>query len=172
MLCKTSLRPLRRSAAQCSVITNRFGGYGDDGRAYDPVHCDQDSPTNICWRDPPPQGNDRLNELSLLENLVGARKVQSTISPLGVVHANPDGWDRTGYNIEFRINPGGLWTMRGYRSFQNPAPVESGTWGAAHDGARDEEAVTFIRQNGLPRATIRIHAARGHVILAMRIKTK
>jgi hypothetical protein len=107
--------------------------------------------------------NDRLSEPSLIENLVGNWKAQSTISSQGVAHADPDGWGRAGYAVEFQINPGGLWMMRDYRSLQTPAPAESGVWIASHDASRNEEIVTFIRQNGSPPATIRIHAARGQL---------
>ena len=55
-------------------------------------------------------------------------------------------------------NADGTWTMRGYRAFQTPQPIESGTWTATHDAERNEEVVTFVRQGTLPRAIIRIHA--------------
>lgn len=136
----------------------RFSGYGDDGQIYQPVHCALDVSPLLCWHDPPPQGNSRLDEPSAPEHLVGAWKIAYTISPLGVVHANYDNWDRTGFIIELQLNADRTWMLRGYRAFQNPLQMESGTWAAAHDAARNEEIVTFTRASNLPRATIRIHA--------------
>lgn len=142
---------------------HRFSGYGDDGKVYDPVHCDLDSSPRLCWRDPPPQGNNRLADPSAPENLLGAWKVMYTISPLGVVHANYGEWDRTGFITEFQFNADGTWVMRGYRAFQSPTQIESGTWSATHDTARNEEVVTFTRAANLPRATIRVHASPGQL---------
>ncbi len=138
---------------------HRFSGYGDDGKPYEPVHCDLDSNPRLCWRDPPPQGNPRLDESSAPENLIGTWKVMFAVNALGIVHANYDEWDRTGYVMEFQINADSTWTMKGYRAFQTPPAFESGSWTFSHDAARNEEVVTFIRQGTLPRATIRIHAA-------------
>jgi uncharacterized protein YkwD len=152
-----------RPLAESLSAGHRFSGYGDDDAPYDPVHCDIDSSPQICWRDPPPQTNTRLNESSLQENLLGRWQVQYTISSQGVVHANLGKWDRTGFSIEFQIYPGGSWTMRGYRTSQSPQPIENGSWQSSHDSFRNEEIVTFIRQNGAPRATIRVHAAQGQL---------
>ncbi len=152
-----------RPPTAAMIEDHRFSGYGDDGRPYDPVHCDLDSSPRLCWRDPPPQGNAALEELSAPENLIGSWKVMYTLNMLGVVHANYDEWDRTGYTMEFQINADGTWTMRGYRAFQSPPALESGTWTSAHDVARNEEVVTFIRQGTLPRSTLRIHAVSGQL---------
>ena len=152
-----------RPPAESLQIGRRFSGYGDDGRPYAPIHCDLDASPQLCWRDPPPQGNPRLRETSSAANLPGLWVIGATISAMGVVHANYEGFDRTGYSLELLLQPGGTWTMRGYRASQTPVPVESGTWQAVRDAARNEEVVTFIRQNGLPRATIRIHAAPGQL---------
>jgi len=169
-----------RPPAESLSARHRFSGYGDDDSPYDPVHCDLDSAPRICWHDPPPQTNARLDEPSLPENLIGKWEVQYTISSQGVVHANLGAWDSAGFSIELQINPGGNWpggnwpggnwpsgnwpggdwTMRGYRAFQTPQPIESGAWQSVHDSSRNEEIVTFTRRNGSPRATIRIHAAR------------
>jgi hypothetical protein len=155
---------IRTRPPSASLIEDhRFSGYGDDGKAYGPVHCDLDSSPRICWHDPPPQGNLRLDEPSAPENLIGTWKVTFAINALGIVHANYDEWDRTGYVMEFQINADGTWTMKGYRAFQSPPALESGTWNLSHDAARNEEIVTFVRQGSLPRSTIRIHAAPGQL---------
>lgn len=147
-----------RPPAASLLEDHRFSGYGDNGRPYDPVHCDLDSNPRLCWHDPAPQGNSRLGEQSAFENLIGTWKIMYTVNALGIVHANYDEWDRTGFTMEFQINADGTWTMKGYRAFQTPPALESGTWSVSHDAARNEESVTFIRQGTLPRATIRIHA--------------
>src|SRR5262249_55235684 len=145
---------------------HHFTGYGDDGSGYQAVHCDLDGDPKICWHDPPPQGNPSLKEPSISDNLIGSWHVQYTISSIGVVHANwYNGWDATGFTINFQINADGTWFTQGYRAYQMPIPTESGWWRATHDAARDEEIVTFYRQNGRPNATIRIHAARGVLTL-------
>ena len=148
-----------RPPAESLSARHRFSGYGDDNQPYNPVHCDLDSAPQTCWHDPPPQTNTRLSEESSPDNLIGRWKIQYTISPARVVHGNLGEWDRTGFTIEFQINVGGTWTMRGYRAFQPIPRLESGTWQLTHDVARNEEIVTFVRQNGAPRPTIRIHAA-------------
>jgi hypothetical protein len=127
------------------------------------MHCDLDTNPTICWHDPPPQGNPRLSELSAPGKLTGTWKAMYTISQGGLVHANYDQWDRTGFAMELQINVNGSWTMRGYRAFQTPPALESGTWTVSHDAARNEEVVTFVRQGTLPRSTIRIHAATGQL---------
>ena len=66
-----------------------------------------------------------------------------------------DGDQKKPETMEFQINADGTWTMKGYRAFQTPPALESGTWTISHDAARNEEVVTFIRQGTLPRATIR-----------------
>jgi hypothetical protein len=152
-----------RPPASSLAIGRRFSGYGDDGAPYDPFHCDLDSSPQACWRDAPPQGNPRLSEASNVANLAGLWQVKYTISSMGVVHADYGGFDRTGYGLTLQIQANGSWTMRGYRAFQVPVPLESGVWQAVHDDARNEEVVTFTRQNGLPRAVIRVHAAPGQL---------
>ncbi|MEO6725220.1 MAG: hypothetical protein ABIU20_05865 [Blastocatellia bacterium] len=152
-----------RPPAASLIEDHRFSGYGDDGKLYDPVHCDLSVSPRLCWSDPPPQGNSRLHEPSAMENLIGTWKVMFTINSLGVVHANYDEWDRTGYVMEFQITASGTWAMKGYRAFQSPPALESGTWTLSHDPTRNEESVTFIRQGTLPRTTIRIHAASGQL---------
>lgn len=149
-----------RPPAESLLAGHRLSGYGDDDSPYDPVHCDLDSSPQTCWHDPPPQTNQRLGEPSLPDHLIGSWAVQSTISAQGVVHAKLGEWDRTGFNLEFQINPGGTWTTRGYRAFQTIPPIETGAWQSVHDASRNEEIVTFTRQNGSPRAIMRIHAAR------------
>ncbi len=142
---------------------HRFSGYGDDGQPYNPVHCDLDSSPRICWRDPPPQENSRLGETSAPQNLIGNWKVMFTINTLGIVHANYDEWDRTGFVMEFQINADSTWVMKGYRAFQTPPAIETGSWSSSRDASRNEEVVTFVRQGTLPRATIRIHAVSGQL---------
>ncbi|HMV83892.1 MAG TPA: hypothetical protein PKA34_12235, partial [Blastocatellia bacterium] len=145
------------------LADHRFSGYGDDGRPYSPVHCDLDSNPQLCWRDPPPQGNPRLDELSAPGKLIGAWKAMYTINQFGIVRANYDPWDRTGYAMELQFNADGTWKMQGYRALQTPPTSETGAWTVAHDTERNEEVVTFIRQGTLPRATIRIHAVTGQL---------
>ena len=85
------------------------------------------------------------------------------INGLGIVHANYDNWDRTGYVMEFQINADGTWTMKGYRAFQNPPALESGTWSSSRNASRNEEVITFVRQGSLPWASIRVHATTGQL---------
>ncbi len=146
---------------------HRFTGYAEDGVDwYTSIHCDMDDPTRYCWKDAPPQGNPSLKEPSLRDNIAGTWHVQYTISPTGVVHYNDyNGWDATGFTISFWINANGTWATQGYRAYQQPTPTESGWWESIHDASRDEEIVTFYRQNGRPAATIRIHAAKGVLTL-------
>lgn len=145
---------------------HRFTGYTDDGSWYSGLHCDMDDPSKYCWKDEPPQGNPSLLQPSLKDNLVGTWHVQFTISPTGVVHYNDyNGWDATGYTISFWINANGTWATQGYRAYQQPTPTESGWWESTHDASRDEEIVTFYRQNGKPSSTIRIHAVKGVLTL-------
>ncbi len=151
---------IRTRPPSASLSANhRFSGYGDDGNPYSPIHCDLETSPNLCWHDPPPQGNPSLEEISSHGNLIGTFAATYTISTAGVVHANLGGFDRSGFIMELQILANGNWTMRGYRSFQAPLPVESGTWQSSHDAVRNEEIFTFRRQNSLPGATIRIHAA-------------
>jgi hypothetical protein len=152
-----------RPPAASLAARHRFSGYGDDGNAYNPAHCDLDSSPQLCWRDPPPQGNPRLDEPSMPDKLAGVWNLTYTIGSTGIVHGNLDQWDRTGFKLEIQINPGGTWSTKGYRAFQTPIPLESGTWQSVHEASRNEEVVTFIRQNNLPRATIRIHAVTGQL---------
>ncbi|MBK6797924.1 MAG: CAP domain-containing protein [Acidobacteria bacterium] len=138
----------------------RFTGYGDDGQQYSTTHCIVESSPEFCWSDPPRQGNPLLSDISMSEYLTGTWKVMYTISMMGIVHADLGIFDRTGFNMELQINPGGTWSMKGYRSGLPASQFESGNWQAVHDASRNEEIVTFVRQNGLPRATIRIHATK------------
>ncbi|MDX2041233.1 MAG: hypothetical protein SF097_08290 [Acidobacteriota bacterium] len=149
-----------------SLLENHsFSGYGEDGFPYSSVHCDVDVTPRVCWRDPPPQTNSRLAETSTAENFIGLWKVMYTINSIGVVHAEYDGWDRTGYAMELQINPGGTWTMRGYRSGTGAPATESGTWNLTHIANRNEEVINFIRAGTLPRATIRAHVVAGQLTL-------
>ena len=75
-----------------------------------------------------------------------------------------NGYDATGFTINFTINLDGTWKTQGYRAYQVPTPTDSGTWTSVHDAERNEEIVTFNRQNG-PVTTIRIHASRGLLTL-------
>lgn len=158
-----------RPPAAAIAAGHRFSGYGEDGQWYSALHCDLDEPNKelldpraYCWKDEPPQGNPSLKESSLKDNLPGTWHVQYTISPAGVVHYNDyNGWDATGFTITFNINADGTWKTQGYRAYQVPTPTESGRWTSIRDTARDEEIVTFIRDNGKPTAVIRVHAARG-----------
>jgi uncharacterized protein YkwD len=149
-----------RPPAELLMARRRFSGYGDNNLPYSPVHCSLDSTPQFCWHDPPPQGNKRLDEPSITDNLFGTWVVQSTISSSGIVHADLGDWDRTGYTMELQINSGRTWTMRGYRTSINAPQIESGNWQSIHDASSNEEIVTFTRQNGLPRSIIRIHAAK------------
>ncbi|QQS47100.1 MAG: CAP domain-containing protein [Acidobacteriota bacterium] len=157
---------VRTRPPSASLSANhRFSGYGDDGKPYSPIHCDLDSSPAVCWHDPPPQGNPSLETISAPGNLIGKFATAYTISPLGVVHGNLGAFDRTGYIMEFQFFPNGTWTMRGYRTAQINLPTESGTWSSTHDASRNEEVVSFRRQNNLPGATIRIHAASDRLTL-------
>lgn len=149
---------------------HRFTGYADDGAeegsGYSSAHCDRDDPAKYCWKDEPRQGNPSLSSPSSPDNLIGTWHVQFTISPKGVTHYNDyNGWDGTGFTISFTINANGSWSTQGYRAYQQPTPSESGSWKSVHDASRDEEIVTFQRQNGKTSSTIRIHAAKGVLTL-------
>lgn len=138
----------------------KFSGYGDDGKPYSPVHCDQE--TKECWRDPAPAGNRNLRENSYPENMIGHWHVEYQISSKGVVHFNsPDKFDMTDFTMSLLINEDGTWVSQGYRTYQDPVPAEAGTWKWLHDAGRGEEIVTFFRDNGKTAATIRVHAAPG-----------
>lgn len=146
---------------------HRFTGYAEDGvEWYSAIHCDRDDPSKYCWKDEPRQGNPSLGSPSLRDHLTGTWHVQYTISSKGVVHYNDyNGWDATGFTISFWINANGTWATQGYRAYQQPTPTESGWWESIHDASRDEEIVTFHRQNGKPNSVIRIHAAKGVLTL-------
>lgn len=156
-----------RPAAAATTAGHRFSGYGDDGFSwYSSLHCDLDDPDRYCWKDEPPQGNPSLNDPSSGANLPGAWHVQYTISPAKIVHYNDyNGWDATGWTINFWINTDGTWRTQGYRFYQVPTPTETGRWSSYHDAARDEEVVTFHRDNGKPSSSIRIHATRSVLTL-------
>lgn len=144
-----------------SLLANaKLTGYGDDGNAYSPVHCDTE--TKECWRDPAPAGNRSLRENSLPENMAGRWHVEYQVNSKGVTHFNdPDKYDVTDFTMSLLINEDGTWVSQGYKAFQDPAPVEAGTWKWVHDAAHDEEIVTFYRDNGKATTTFRVHAAPG-----------
>ncbi len=148
-------RPPSEALAGQHYIT----GYGDDDAPYSPMHCDLSIEPQTCWHDPPPQINLRLLEPTALENLFGTWEVFYQIAERGVVHANYDDYDRTSIVMELRINENGSWASRGYRAYMTPTPLESGTWQAVLDSARNEILLTLTRANRLPRATIRVHAS-------------
>lgn len=144
-----------------SMVANaRLTGYGDDGKPYSPVHCDTE--TNECWRDPALGVNRSLRENSFPENMVGRWQVDSQINSKGVMHFNDQKqYDTTDFTVAMLINEDGTWVMQGYRAFQDPVPSEAGTWKWVHDAGRDEEIVTFYRENGKAPVTFRVHAALG-----------
>lgn len=144
---------------------HRFTAYGDDGAAYEPVHCDIDTQPQTCWHDPPPPSNLRLIETTGLEFLAGNWIVFRQISAQGSVHANYTGYDRTGIVMELRLNNNGTWSSRGFRALTTPVPLENGTWEAVLDSEHNEIMLTFERQNRLPRATVRAHAVPGQLTL-------
>jgi len=136
----------------------KFSGYGDDGKPYSPVHCDLE--IQECWRDPAPAGNRALRENSYPENMIGQWHVEYQIDSRGVVHFNsPDKFDMTDFTMTLLINEDGTWVSQGYKAYQDPTPVEAGTWKWVHDIPRGEEVVTFYRDNGKAPVTFRVHAA-------------
>ncbi len=138
----------------------KFSGYGDDGKAYSPVHCDQE--TKECWRDPAPAGNRNLRENSYPENMIGRWHVEYQIDSRGVTHFNStDKFDMTDFTMSLLVNEDGSWVSQGYKTYQDPVPAEAGTWKWVHDASRGEEIITFFRDNGKAAATIRVHAAPG-----------
>jgi hypothetical protein len=143
----------------------RFTSYGDDGEPYAPIHCALDTTPDVCWHDPPPQTNDRLSEPVALEALSGVWQVRYQISSEGIVRANYDGYDNTAIVMELRLNTNGSWSSRGYRAFTSPIPIETGTWQAVRDSKRNEILLTLVRQNRLPRVTLRAHAVPGQLTL-------
>lgn len=138
----------------------KLTGYGDDGKPYSPVHCDTE--TNECWRDPAPGFNRSLRENSLPENMAGRWHVEYQLNSKGVMHFNsPDKFDLTDFTMSLLINEDGTWVSQGYRAYQEPPPAEAGVWKWVHDAAKDEEIITFYRDNGKPAATFRVHASPG-----------
>lgn len=138
----------------------KFSGYGDDGKSYSPVHCDQE--TKECWRDPAPAGNRSLLDNSFPENMIGQWHVEYQINSKGVTHFNsPDKFDMTDFTMALMINEDGTWVSQGYKTYQDPVPSEAGTWKWLHDAGRNEEIITFYRDNGKTAAVIRVHAAPG-----------
>lgn len=138
----------------------KLTGYGDDGKPYSPVHCDTE--TNECWRDAAPGDNRSLRDDSLPENMTGMWHVQYQLNSKGAMHFNsPDKYDMTDFTMSLLINENGTWVSQGYRAYQDPPPVEAGTWKWVHDAAHGEEIVTFFRDNGKPAATFRVHASPG-----------
>lgn len=149
-----------RPPADALAAKAKFSGYGDDGKPYSPVHCDLE--TKECWRDPAPAGNRSLRENSLPENMVGHWHVEYQVNSKGVVHFNsPDKFDMTDFTMSLLINEDGTWVSQGYKTYQDPVPAEAGTWKWVHDAGRDEEIITFFRDNGKAAATFRVHAAPG-----------
>jgi uncharacterized protein YkwD len=144
-----------------SIMANAIlTGYGDDGKAYSPVHCDLE--TSECWRDPAPGANRSLRENSFPENMVGRWQTELQINSKGVMHFNDRGkYDATDFTVAMLINEDGTWVMQGYRAFQDPIPSEAGTWKWVHDAGRNEEIVTFYRDNGKAPVTLRVHASMG-----------
>ena len=135
-------------------------GYGNDGKPYSPVHCDTE--TNECWRDPAPGNNRSLREDSFPEHMAGHWHVEYQINSKGVMHFNDrDGYDTSDFTMSLLINEDGTWVAQGYKAFQEPVPVEAGTWRWVHDAARGEEIVTFYRDRGKAAVTFRVHAAPG-----------
>jgi uncharacterized protein YkwD len=135
-----------------------FSGYGDDGKPYAPLHCDLT--TKVCWKDPAESYNKALEELSDPDYLLGQWHAQYTVSAHGITHFNDlNGYDMTDYTINLQINKDNTWVMQGFKAYQNPTPVEAGTWKSVHDISANEDLVTFYR-NGKPAATLRIHAAK------------
>lgn len=138
----------------------KFSGYGDDGKAYSPVHCDLE--TKECWRDPAPAGNRSLRDNSFPENMIGQWHVEFQIDSRGVTHFNsPDTFDRAEFTMALQVNEDGTWVSQGFKTYQDPVPAEAGTWKWLHDAGRNEEIITFFRDNGKTAATIRVHAAPG-----------
>lgn len=149
-----------RPPADALAARAKFTGYGDDGKPYNPVHCDLE--TKECWRDPAPAGNRSLRENSLPENMVGHWHVAYQVNSKGVVHFNsPDKFDMADFTMSLLINEDGTWVSQGYKTYQDPVPAEAGTWKWVHDAGRDEEIITFYRDNGKAAATFRVHAAPG-----------
>ncbi len=138
----------------------KFSGYGDDGKPYSSVHCDLE--TQECWRDPALAGNRALRENSYPENMIGQWHVEYQIDSKGVTHFNsPDKFDMTDFTMTLLLNEDGTWVSQGYKAYQDPTPVEAGTWKWVHDIPRGEEVVTFYRDNGKAPVTFRVHAAPG-----------
>jgi uncharacterized protein YkwD len=136
-----------------------FTGYGDDGQPYTTLHCDTE--TKACWKDPAPQGNPALDDGSDPDFLIGTWHLEREISPSGIVHFNDiNGYDLTEFTMNLQINADHTWVSQGYRAYQNPTPVEAGTWKVVHDISHNEEIITFYRDDGKPTATIRAHAVK------------
>jgi len=100
------------------------------------------------------------SEVSLPENMIGTWHAQYQVSSNGVWRFNDaDKYDLTDFTMTLRLNADGTWVSQGYKAHQTPAPQEAGVWKCVHDASRDEEIVTFYREDGKPAATIRVHAA-------------
>src|SRR5205085_12173007 len=136
-----------------------FTGYGDDGQPYTSLHCDTE--TKACWKDPAIQGNPGLDDGSDPDLLVGTWHLEREVSPSGIVHSNDiNGYDLTEFTMNLQLNKDHTWVSQGYRAYQNPTPVEAGTWKSVHDISHNEEIITFYRDNGKPTATIRAHVTK------------
>jgi uncharacterized protein YkwD len=156
-------RPPKEALAEGHTFT----GYGDDGKPYNALHCD--NVTKSCWKDPAPPGNPSLDEFSDPDFLDGLWHVQYEITPTGIVHFNdPAGYDLTEFTmtLQFKKEGGkngtnyGSWVSQGFRAYQRPTPSEAGTWSSVHDASRNEEIVTFYRDDNKPTVKIRIHATK------------
>ncbi len=151
-----------RPPADALAARAKFTGYGDDGRPYSTIHCIVGA--NECWKDPAMNLGRSLRELSLPENMIGDWHVQYQFTESGAWHFNDAGrFDMTQFQMSLRINRDGTWISQGYRAFHLTPPAQAGTWTWVHDAGRNEEVVTFFRDNGRPAAMLRVHAAPGEM---------
>lgn len=139
-----------------------FTGYGDDGKPYTTLHCDTE--TKACWKDPAPAGNPGLDDGSDPDNMIGTWHLEFEMTPSGIMHFNDiNGYDLTEFTMNLQFNKDGTWVSQGYRAYQNPTPVEAGTWKWVHDISHNEEMVTFYRDNNKPAVTLRVHATKNRL---------
>lgn len=149
-----------RPPADALAANAKFTGYGDDGKPYSPVHCDLE--TNECWRDPVQVDQRSLRQRSLPDNMIGTWHLDMQVGAKGVAHQNDrEKYDMTQFTMTMMINRDGTWVSQGYKAYQDPTPSEAGTWKWVHDAARNEEVVTFFRDNGKTAVTLRVHATKG-----------
>lgn len=152
-----------RPPAESLLANHRFSGYGDNGQAYDPVHCDLDSPAQPCWRDPMPARDARLYETSSAEAIAGHWRIFASPLSAGLSQADLKPPALNASPLEFEINPGGGWTLREEDASGGAVVIESGTWTVTHLAERNEEVITFQRASGQPSAVIRAHAVPGRL---------